>query len=182
MHTHKLLGMVVSATASLLLLCSCATPSKLYPPIADDNGVSRLGEVMAVATKQEIQSLEAHYQNLLASGISDADLNDGSVVEARVYCCGGNIEQSSAPWCYVPPGIEVTVGDIIEIKMGQLPSNQNTGRVNTVIKVRQHGLSSGSCRWVPDNPALWMRVLYCDWMKEEGWVERGGLYSTWLKR
>jgi hypothetical protein len=182
MRTHKFLGMVVSASASLLMLCSCATPSKLYPPIADDHGVSRLGEVMVVATKQEILSLGVHYQNLLASGISEADLRDGSMVEARVYCCGGNIEQSSAPWVYVPPGVEVAVGDIIEIKMGQSPGNQSTGRVNTVIRVRQRGMSSGQCRWVPDNPALWMRVLYCDWMKEEGWVEREGLYNAWLKR
>jgi hypothetical protein len=174
--------MAVFASVSLAWLCSCATPSKLYPPIADDNGVSRLGEVIAVATKQEILSLGVHYQNLLASGISEADLNDGSMVEARVYCCGGNIEQSSAPWVYVPPGIEIAVGDIIEIKMGQSPGNHSPGRVNTVLRVRQSGMSSGECRWVPDNPALWMRVLYCDWMKEEGWVERGGLYNTWLKR
>ena len=183
MCIRKLLRMAVFASASLVWLYSCATPpSKLYPPIADDYGVSRLGEVMGVATKQEVLSLGVHYQNLLASGIREADLRDGSMVEARVYCCGGDIEQSSAPWVYVPPGVKVAVGDIIEIKMGQSPGNQNTGRVNTVIRVRQSGMSSGECRWVPDNPALWMRVLYCDWMKEEGWVERGGLYNTWLKR
>jgi len=182
MRTHRFLAVAVFSCAVMIWLCSCAKQSKIYPPISDDNGVLRLGEVMGIASKKEIMSLGVHYQNLLATGISESDLRDGSMVEARVYCCGGNIEQSSAPWVYVPPGVEVALGDIIEIKMGRFPDQQNTGRVNTVIRVRQHGMSSGACRWVPDNPALWMRVIYCDWMKEEGWVERGGLYNTWLKR
>lgn len=173
---------VVFTCAAMMCLSSCATHSKVYPPISDDIGVLRLGEVVYLATRNEILTLGMHYQNLIASGISEDDIHDGSLVAARVYCCGGNIEESSAPLVYVPPGLHVEVGDIIEIKMGRAPSGQKTGSVNTATSIRQRGLSAGSCRWIPDNPSLWMRVLYCDWMKDDGWVEREGLYNTWLKR
>jgi hypothetical protein len=182
MRDYKLLTRFFLITATLSLY-SCASPgSKVFSPISDDNAALRLGEVMFLASREEILALGVHYKYLLDSGIKDSELRNGSLVEARVYCCGGKIEQTSAPWVYVPPGLDVKVGDIIEIKMGRSPDDHEAGIVNTAVRVRQSGLSNGTCKWIPENPALWMRVIYCDWMKEEGWIERGGLYNTWLKR
>ena len=168
--------------AAVVLVASCAAvPSRVYPPISEDEGSLRVGEVMAVASRDEIVASGEHYRNLLAAGIVDSDLRDGSLVTTRVYCCGGSIEGTSGPWVYVPPGITVAPGDIIEIRMGRVPAKGQLGEVNTMASVRSRGIPSQSCRWVPDNPTLWTRVIYCDWMLKEGWVERGGLYSTWWK-
>jgi hypothetical protein len=165
-----------------LFVAACAAgPSRVYPPIDQDAGSLRVAEVMAVATAEEIRASGEHYQNLLAAGIKDADLRDGSLVTTRVYCCGGSIESSSGPWVYVPPDITAAVGDVIEIRMGRSPSKNLPGQVNTAVSIRSRGIPNESCQWVPDNPALWMRVIYCDWMFKEGWQERGGLYKTWWK-
>ena len=61
-------------------------------------------------------------------------------------------------------------------------SQPYSGTINTATRVRQRkDASNPQCRWVPDNEKLWMRVLYCDWMEAEGWVEKKGFESTWLK-
>jgi len=84
-------------------------------------------------------------------------------------------------WIYVPPSLPIKVGNIIEVQMGRSPSKNDQGAANTAVRVRQQGIIGGSCHWVPEQEGLWARILYCDWMKEEGWVERTGLYKTWLK-
>lgn len=156
--------------------------SKVHPSIKEDTGALRLAEVVhPPATRKQIVSLGLHYENLLAAGIKDSDLRDGSLVEGRMYCCGGEIETSSALWFYVPEGLQVEIGDIVEVRMGRQPGKNGPGEVNTAMRVRQKGITNGSCQWVPDKPGLWMRVLYCDWMEQEGWIERKGLYNTWLK-
>ena len=165
-----------------LLLASCAAgPSRVYPPISDDEGSLRVGEVWGLATRAEIVSSGQHYASLLAAGIQDSDLRDGSLITTRVYCCGGNIEDTSGPWVYIPPDMTVALHDVVEIRMGRAPTKDHPGEVNTAVSIRSHGIPNDSCRWVPDNPDLWMRVIYCDWMFKEGWVERGGLYKTWWK-
>ena len=166
----------------VVLLASCASgPSRVYPPISADERSLRVAEVRALATREQILAAGEHYQNLIAAGIKDSDLQNGSLVTTRVYCCGGNIEQTSGPWVYIPPGMTVAKGDVIEIRMGRMPSKNRHGEVNMAVSIRSRGIPSETCRWVPDNPNLWMRIIYCDWMFKEGWVERGGLYKTWWK-
>lgn len=174
----KQLLAVVFVGASSISLLSCATVSRLHAPDPDETGALRVAEVVKVATQQEIVSVREH---LLASGMSDADLQDGGLVVGRVYCCGGNIDQSTAPWVYVPREISVEVGNIIEVKMGRQSTNNDSGAVNTIVRVRHKRISNSPCRWVPEQKGLWMRILYCDWMISEGWTEKSGLYKTWLK-
>lgn len=162
-------------------LASCSSVSRVHPPTADDAGVVRLTEVMQVGTRQEIVALDSHYKHLLAAGIRDADLGDGSLGAGRVYCCGGPPELGAAIWFYIPKEMSIQVGNVVEVRMGRQPAGSDPGAVNTAVRVRHQGISQGPCRWSPERDGLWMRVIHCDWMEKEGWVERGGLYKTWLK-
>jgi hypothetical protein len=132
---------------------------------------------MGLATREEIVALGVHYEHLLASGIRDEDLHYGSLGAGRVYCCGGPPEEDGAIWVYLPSGVNVKVRDFVEVRMGRQPAENDPGVVNTALRVRD----KAGCRWVPEKEGLWMRILYCDWMEREGWIERGGLYKTWLK-
>jgi len=160
---------------------SCATASRIFPPVQDETGALRLAEVMQFARRDEIVRLGVHYEEILASGINDSDLSDSSIAVGRVYCCGGPAETRNAPFFYIPTDIAVELYDIVEIRMGRQPNQTDPGVVNTVVRVRHKGISQSPCRWVPEREGLWMRVLYCDWMEKEGWVEKGGLWKTWLK-
>ena len=172
---------LLTALIPMLLVCSsCSSTLKIFSPVTEDGGAIRLAEVVYLGKRHEITALEDVHQHLLTSGIQDSDLQDGSVVVARVYCCGG-LEEQLQIWIYVPPSLPVEVGNIIEVRMGRSPSENDHGAVNTAVRVRQRGISNGSCRWVPEQQGLWMRILYCDWMKEEGWIERTGLDKAWLK-
>jgi len=165
-----------------IFLVSCATVSKVHPPFRNENGTLRVAQVMQLATRQEIIGLGVHYKHLLASGIKDSDLRDRSLAVGRVYCCGGPPEEGMAIWFYVPEGLTIDIGDIVEIRMGRQPSKCDPGAVNTAVQVRQKKDDvNGPCRWIPPDPKLWMRVLYCDWMEKEGWIEKGGRQKTWLK-
>ena len=162
-------------------LTSCATASRIYPPVPEETGALRVAEVMQFAQRQQIVSSGIHYERILASGIRDADLRDRSLAVGRVYCCGGPAETRNAPFFYIPNDVSVELGDIVEIRMGRQPDQNDPGLVNTVVRVRHKGIAQSPCRWVPEREGLWMRVLYCDWMEKEGWVERGGMWKTWLR-
>ena len=44
--------------------------------------------------------------------------------------------------------------------------------------------TNGPCWWDPKNEILWRRVIYCDWMPQEGWVNQEGFnkfYIGWYK-
>jgi hypothetical protein len=181
MTTSRLMAIVALL---MLTLTSCATSvSRLYtdPETAEDAGASRLVQVTAIASRQEIVALGEHYKLLLASGISDTELVDGSIVTGRIYCCGGPNEAGTAIWAYVPQNVQVGRGDIIEVQMGYPPVKGTPGIVNTVKTVRQKIGENGTCHWIPENPKLWLRYLYCSWMEQEGWQKREGLYPAWLK-
>jgi hypothetical protein len=139
---------------------------------------------------------EPYYQALRDSGISDSRIRSGSVAAGRVYCCGSATETENSLAIFVPPEVSVQPGDIVELEMGQAPTRSAPGAINTAIRVREKRVGEGSpswgrpsregaghaCKWVPDNPMLWNRVLYCDWMKAEGWIEyRATTWKTWLK-
>jgi hypothetical protein len=166
-------------TAVIPLLTSCASVSRLHPVFRENAGVVRVAQVTALTNRQQIIEFGVNYDHLIASGINDADLRDGSVAQGRVYCCDGpnlNI------WFYVPHGMDVGVGDIVEVKMGRQPEDENRGTVNIATQVRHKRVDTEKhCRWDPPNERLWMRILYCDWMEKEGWVEKGGLDKTWAK-
>jgi hypothetical protein len=86
---------------------------------------------------------------------------------------------------YVPKGINVQVGDVVEIHAGS-PGDlkKPSGPVNMLTRIREKQNDFGSqCRWDPPNPAFRQRILYCDWMQTEGWTrEPAGLAQYWIKR
>jgi hypothetical protein len=127
------------------------------------------------------------YKSIIAAGIVDSDVVDGSVVVVRIYCCGGMSSELSAEYAdrrflYVPKAIRVGLGDFVESKVGRSPERGDSGLLNTVTRVvAKQGDNPESCWWDPKNPKLWLRVPYCEWMPKEGWVKQGGMSPAWYK-
>ena len=175
-------------TVLLVMIClSCAIAnagtSRLYPPAKSQTGALRLTQVVEIATREEILGLGVSLQHLLASGLKDSDLKDGSLAIGRVYCCHPSTEEGTALWFYVPPEVPVKLGDIVEIRMGRESTKTDQGTVNTVTQVRQkQGAPDSQCSWDPPDDKLWRRLLYCAWMPAEGWTLDKGFWNTWLKR
>src|SRR5262249_61205544 len=122
-----------------LVLTSCATSvSRFYPYHVPADSL-RMAEVMGVATRDQITGMGSNYELLLASGIEPSELTDGSVAVARTYCCGGPSwagGQGQAMLFFVPSGMKIDVGDIVEMRMGRL-ANGERGRVDDFTKIRQ---------------------------------------------
>lgn len=170
----------------ILLLAPLAVlakpPSRLLPHFAADAGTHRLAQVAEVATRHDIVTMGSNYEVLRAAGIPDDKLSDGSVVSARVYCCGGPNEKGEAIWAYVPAGITPAVGDVIDVRMGDSKAAGSTLAVNTVWGIRAtRDQVPGRCHWDPPDEYKWVRILYCDGIEQEGWRHEGGLYVKWMK-
>ena len=118
-----------------VLLTACATTSRLHSA-GVPAGSLRLGQVVLLATRQEIltlQELQDSRRDLLASGIQDADLRDWSLALARVYCCGGHSEAGDAIKLYVPRGLDVQLGDVVEVRSGRAPSQGDPGAASRFV-------------------------------------------------
>jgi len=178
------------ALVALLLLglgpgpADARVESRLFPHFKDETGVVRLAQVVALASRQMIVDAGNSHSLLLATGIPDDYLGDGRIAIARVYCCGGSTEESEAIWVFVPPGATAEIGDVIEVRMGRSPDEFGPGTVNSLMTVRQRGEMTGlgSCRWLPDDPYLRLRILYCDDIELQGWVRQNAfLRDMWYK-
>jgi len=175
----------------LALLTSCSLPpntpifastSRFHAQNVPD-GSLRAGEVVHVGTREQVVAGGWAYDVLLAAGIPDSEITDGSVIIVRVFCCGGDNEEATALNVYVTPDEKAGVGDIVEIWSGQmLEQGEPLGPYpNTVTRVLEKGGSAqGACRWSPDNPGLHVRVIFCDWMPSEDWIQQEGLYPVWV--
>jgi hypothetical protein len=176
---------VLAALACTLIpgLVDAKAPSRLFPYYEEDTGALELAQVVVVATRADILKADVHYQFMLSTGIPDSELGDGRMVIVRLYCCGGSIEEETSLWVFVPPDISVERGDIVELRVGRVPGEGDAGVVNTVTAVRQKNADAvgGACRWEPDNPNLWMRVVYCEGMDRHGWLQRGFMRKLWYK-
>lgn len=182
--------MILVVTLSAIIGLSCfpveskdGAPSRLFPFYNEDTGVSVLGEVEYVGTRAEIVASEVHYKYLLSTGIADSEITDGRLVVVMFYCCGGKISQQQEVWAYAPPTLTVQQGDLVELRMGRVPQEVDPGQVNTVTAVRQKSADAagGPCRWEPDNPGLWMRVVYCEGMEQQGWIQRTNSRKLWYR-
>ncbi len=183
----------IYSLSSVVLLSGCAGTPVIYPHTSGHAGALRVTEIMGWKSGPELP--EIYRQALRESGISDVEIQLGSIGVGRVYCCGSSNETDNIIMVFIPKDVPVELGDIVEVKMGEAPGWQKSGIVNVATKVREKNAgkeiprwgSAGdrgnrSCRWIPENPNLWARILYCDWMKKEGWVEyQGFLWKTWLK-
>jgi hypothetical protein len=166
--------------------CATTTWSRIHPHDAP-GGALVLAQVAVRFTRDTIINDEQTYRILLASGIDKPEIRDGSVALARVNCCGGSVESTTAIGFYISETVPAEVGDIVEVKLGRAPEKEgDLGQANRATRVIQKGTElNGSCRWEPANPRLWGRVLYCDWMRNEGWVQEGPkatLDKAWIKR
>lgn len=183
--SNKLVLMLVLLSLALVSVPANGkdgSPSRLFPYYEEDTGVLLLGQAMHVGSREEIVGSGSHYQFLLSTGIPDQDITDGRMIVVQLYCCGGKISMDQAIWVYVPPAIIVATEDIVEIRMGRVPAAEDPGVVNTVVTVRQKAVNGGGpCRWEPDNPSLWMRVLHCDGIEQQGWVQRGKWRKLWYR-
>jgi hypothetical protein len=168
--------------ALFILLSGCASKHKIHGVLGGEPGAHKVTEVTDIASKDEI--LRYVSDQLVSAGVDLNSIQDGSVVIGRIYCCGGagTSETENNVFVYVPQGLEVKQADILEFVEGQGPKGNGMFQLNTAVKVRHEtGIDSGSCKWVPENPNLWMRVLYCPWMKNEGWIEGDTLTPEWYK-
>lgn len=179
----KLILIVLSlALASAPVSGKNGAPSRLFPYYEEDTGVMLLGQAMHVGSRQEIVDSGDHYRFLLSTGIPEQDIADGRMIVVQLYCCGGKISMDQAIWAYVPPAISVATEDIVAIRMGRVPAAEDPGVVNTVVAVRQKAVDGGGpCRWEPDNPSLWMRVVHCDGIDQQGWLQRGKWRKLWYR-
>jgi hypothetical protein len=170
----------------VLFVAACSTPPLRIHSDEVPAGSLRVAQVVAIAQREDILKLEA-YKGIIAAGVADSDLTDGSVVMARIYCCGGPTKETSAEYAnrrmlYVPKELRVGLGDFVEIRVGRPPEHGDGGRLNTVTRVvAKDGDQPERCWWDPKNDKLWLRFPYCDWMPKEGWVKQGGISPAWFK-
>lgn len=153
------------------------------------DGSLRVGEVVYIGTREEILKNPLIYNTLTkAADVPDEKIRDGALVTIRYFCCGGPGEFARAGlWVYVPEGKQAEVGDVIEIWSGRMMVESHAGvpsAPNTMTRrVMQANSPNRSCRWLPDNPSLWLRVIYCDWMPEENWILQDSSlgHNVWIK-
>lgn len=175
-----LLALLVAAVPAI---ARNGAPSRLFPYYDEDAGVLILGQVVVVGTRQEIvNDAKMHYDFLLNTGIPDAEITDGSVVVVMLYCCGGKISEVQSIWAYAPPGLNLATEDFVEVRMGRAPGKADPGVVNRINAVRQRKADGGdTCRWLPEESYLWMRLVECGDMAAEGWLQRGKVRKLWYK-
>jgi len=105
----------------------------------------------------------------------DGIIEGGYLVVGRVYCCGGVQETVSRQYAFSPASLPVTKDEFVEVRFG----HGKPGDVNVVTRV------VNECSWVPRDPRLWVRIPYCNWMKNEGWVEVSSMITSsnhaWIK-
>jgi hypothetical protein len=189
----EVLFAVYSLTLSLILSGCTNAPPVIYPHTPDHDGTIRVTEIMDMASGKELS--ENYFQTIKDnSDFSDTYIRQGYLAVGRMYCCGGPNETVNVAMVFVPQDVSVKLGDIVEVRMGKAPKRGKPGIVNIATRVReQHdgkelpvwgnsaNGASPSCRWIPEKPYLWTRILYCDWMKEEGWIKYDGVWEAWIK-
>jgi len=175
---------VFAITTLILLVTGCATGQRIYST-GSPHKSHQVTEITHLASREEVVSLPTTYKAILAAGVSDQDIQNGSVIVGRLFCCGGKgtVETDDPAFVYVPSGHQVEYGDVVEFIVGKVPDGDGPAVLNTLVKVRhKKGMESGECRWLPDQPpGLWMRVIYCDWMAHEGWQKGGTIHPEWYK-
>jgi hypothetical protein len=176
---------IIVIMLSTAFICSCWIPpkSRLHAVSVPENSL-RVAEVDSFATRDEILNMPIVVETLATVGIQRKNITDNLIGSGHVFCCGGPNEQDQAIWFYIPQSIPVGIRDIVEIRSGpEVRSGNNVpAPPNTVTRVIQKPSDKvRHCRWVPEDERLWARVLYCDWMKSEGWEQQSGLFNVWVK-
>lgn len=163
---------------------ACARPASAQH--RNDQGSHILVQAVLIASHEEIfASGENGALGLLrASGISDDEIRNGTVVGSIRYCCHEKTMMDTRIVFYAPPGFEVSVGDIVEVEIGRIKEKRRDPpeTISRAVKVRESMDSeTRACRWDPEDERMWARILYCSWMEAEGWQLERGLDKAWFK-
>lgn len=165
-----------------MIITGCSTSLAINSDFVVPDNSLRLAQVMEIENRALVVQSKKVYETIIASGVRDSNITDGSIVVARIYCCGGSAEKANAIILYVPNGINVALGDIVEVRIGHSPDKGAEGSINTITRVVQKSRDAeGNCWWDPKDDRLWLRVLYCDWMPKEGWRKQGGISPAWYR-
>jgi hypothetical protein len=149
---------------------------------ADESGVLRAAGVVEVATMVQLKG-SSYYKDMLAHGVDEASIVDGSLVAVRLLCCRDNIKQSGLVFLYNPRPIKVAPGDFIEFRVGDAKAPNTPEEFLTLTRVLQPAdQTDGRCWWEPRDDRLWMRFVFCEWMPAEGWVKQDNkMNPAWYK-
>ena len=115
---HKIfISLLLLILQPYLVSCAGFNGSRIHALFVP-SGSNRLAQVVNFATREEILSVEFIVLSLEASGITKADIQDKSLATGRVNCCRNSAEDNTAIVFYVPKGLTVELGDIVEIRSG----------------------------------------------------------------
>ena len=146
-------------------------------------GTHRMVMVVNVPTLDEINK-SVDRVKMTASDIDEQSLRDGSFAVGIVYCCQDKISENEKVVFYVPDNLSVAFTDMVEVVIGR-PRNSkkdDDGLYSRAGSIRGNLESAtGECRWDPEDARMWMSIVFCDWMEEEGWVYQKGLNKSWYK-
>jgi hypothetical protein len=166
----------------LIATVLCALPAcSVDPGKAWELQTLRVGGVVHVGTRAEIKGTEAE-KLLKSEGVEDAGIVDGSAIVVRMLCCREDLQNTSVITTRNSQGLKVADGDFVEIRLGGTATKDHKAELNDLTRVVQRaGATDGSCWWDPKREGLWMRVVYCEWMPQQGWVKQEGLMPGWYK-
>jgi hypothetical protein len=182
---------LLSVFVFALIMSGCASGPPALMAAHTPEGALYLAEVTGLPegeiSRNDVLKNKAVVQWLLSSGIPDRDITDGSIQRGRIFCCGGPNEGGGVTFFFKPAAMQVNPGDIVEIRAGSaaVSNDATSNRVNIAtrkIMSYEDRNADKTCWWDPENPALWQRVLYCNWMLSEGWIQGDTfLKSPWYK-
>lgn len=165
-------------------LSGCAgSPSRFHASYLPPGSLT-VAQVTSFATKTEIVGIPTLVASLEVAGLNRDQIEDGMVADGRTFCCGGPSERDFSLWFYVPKSSSIAIGDVVEIKVGADVNKSEVmrARPNMLSRlVSKQNEVGNECRWVPEDPKLWTRVLYCDWMETEGWIKQEGIFNVWIR-
>jgi len=174
---------VVAIVALLpFMLCLPGVSAGARPHEADRPGVLRAAGVVVVATRADLLGTNFS-KRLIAIGLDESSIVDGTIVMVRLWCCHPNPEKSGPLFLYNPLRLEITPGDLVEFRIGTPADKGTPAEFLTVTRVLQRvDEITGKCRWDPPDERLWLRYVVCEWMPAEGWVKQErALYPAWYK-
>jgi hypothetical protein len=176
---------------TMLLGAGCAgTPRRAIFPKDEPPRSLTVAQIMLRFTRDTlVQRGDKDYKTLLASGIADAEITDGTLAVGRINCCHEPLERANMLAFYLPSALGAEVGDFVEVRLGRSPAKEDDpGEANQATQLVQKRDASGPCRWEPPQQGV-MRahgsVIYCDWMRQQGWVAEGtapSIYKSWIKK
>ena len=185
MHAIVSLRLVPWLALLSVFAAGCATVPLIQTDWDAAPGSLRIAFVSSVASRSDVLASPDPYVKLFESaGIQEGDIRDGSLVVTQIHCCNGP-DRLTYGVAFVPAGIELQYGDIVEIRTARDPQAAGLDRLNVVTRIRQaHDAQTSHCSWMPEREGLWLRTIYCAWMPAEGWKGINDMYgqtTVWVK-